>query len=111
MAKLSKKTKLKRSNRPPKAEESFLDSLRRRVEDQYSDHPTGCGGSFDEILCFELHDGGEYDEHGKCTFKSGLTFIWLAEKWGIPVSILGELICDHCKKLAPQLTVNHGYRR
>ncbi len=74
----------------------FLETLRRRVEEQYADHPTGCGGDFGEILCWEIH-------------SNGLTFIWLAEKWGIPVSVLGELILDHCKRLEPLLEVNHDY--
>lgn len=80
----------------PEIEESFLSSLRRRVEEQYRDHPTGCGGDFGEILCWEIH-------------VNGLTFIWLAEKWGIPVSVLGQLIADHCNRLEPLLNVNHEY--
>ena len=51
-------------------EEGHLELLRRRIEEAYLDHPTGCGGSFGEILCHEIHD-------------RGLTFIWLAEKWGL----------------------------
>lgn len=33
------------------SEEPFIESIRRRVEEQYSDAPTGCGG----ILCWKLH--------------------------------------------------------
>lgn len=77
-------------------EETYLSILRRRVEEQYRDHPTGCGGDFGEILCHEMHSGG-------------LTFQWLAEKWGIPVSVLGELIRDHCLRLESALIVNHDY--
>lgn len=79
----------------------FIESCRRRVEEQYASHPTGCGGSFDELLCFELHHGGPRG--------TGLTFSWLAAKWGISVSVLGELIWDHCKRLEPELEVNHEY--
>lgn len=78
-------------------EESYLENLRRRVEEQYADHPTGCGGSFGELLCHEIH--------------GGLTFLWLAEKWGIPVTVLGDLIADHCRRLEPLLQVNHDYKR
>jgi len=56
------------------------------IEEDYSHHPTGCGNSFDEILCHEIH-------------SNGLTFLWLAAKWNIPVSFLGEIIHDHCLEL------------
>lgn len=76
---------------------SRLAWIREQIEEQYRDHPTGCGGSFEELLCHEIHSGG-------------LTFIWLAEKWGISLPTLGELIYDHCKRLeGPQ--VNHDYKR
>jgi hypothetical protein len=77
-------------------EESYLSFLRQSIEDQYKEHPTGCGGSFDEILCYEIHEGG-------------LTFNWLAEKWGISLPTLGELIYDHCKRLQESPVVNHNY--
>ena len=68
------------------------------IEEQYDeDHPSECGGSFGELLCWEIHE-------------NGLTFLWLAEKWGIPVSILGELIWDHCKRLEELPVVNHAYQ-
>jgi len=82
-------------------EESFLESSRRRVEEQYDGVRRGrkkVGGCFGTILCRELHNG------------HGLHFTALAEKWGIPVSLLGELIWDHCKRLEPQVQVNHKYR-
>jgi len=63
-----------------------IESFRNTIEELYTHHPTGCGGSFGEILCYEIHNNGE-------------TFKWLAEKWGISVTFLGELIADHCKKL------------
>lgn len=77
-------------------EEPYIESCRRRVEEQYESHPTGCGCSFGELLCWEIH-------------TNGLTFLWLAEKWGIPVTVLGDLIADHCRRLEPQLQVNHDY--
>ena len=78
-------------------ESGHLEMLREKIEKQYEANPTGCGGSFGELLCWEIHE-------------NGLTFIWLAEKWGIPVSILGELIWDHCKRLEELPVVNHAYQ-
>ena len=75
-------------------EESYIEHLRRSIEDQYRDHPTGCGGSFGELLCHEIH-------------SRGLTFNWLAAKWGISLPTLGELIYDHCKRLENLPRVNH----
>ncbi len=63
-----------------------IEEFRNKIEKDYQKHPTGCGGSFGEILCYEIH-------------KNGLTFLWLAEKWKISVTFLGELIADHCEKL------------
>jgi hypothetical protein len=84
-------------------EEPFLESLRRRVEEQYR-HTTlgsGCvGGCFGSILCHELHMGNDPQ-------PAGLHFSALAAKWGIPVSVLGDLIADHCRRLEPLLQVNH----
>jgi hypothetical protein len=69
-------------------EEPRIERLRRLIEEHYANRPTGCGGSFGEILCFEIH-------------SSGLAFIDLAEKWGVSLPTLGELIFDHCKRLEP----------
>ncbi len=77
-------------------EESHLVYLRRRIEEQYKGKPTGCGGTFGELLCYEMHE-------------NGLTFKWLAEKWSINLPILGELIRDHCKRLETGPEVNHHY--
>lgn len=74
-----------------------LDYYRNSIETQYKSNPTGCGGSFGEILCWEIH-------------TNGLTFLWLAEKWGISVSFLGDLINDHCKRLEREPIVNHRYK-
>ncbi len=82
-------------------DESRLAWIRQEIEHQYVNHPTGCGGSFDEILCHELH-GGVHPENQ-------LTFKWLAEKWGLSLPTLGELIYDHCKRLEGP-NVNHNFR-
>jgi hypothetical protein len=66
--------------------ESRLERIRRLIEEQYIECPTGCGASFEELLCYELHDGG-------------LTFRALAQKWNIGLPTLGSLIADHCKRL------------
>ena len=79
-------------------EEGYIEHLGRLIEEQYVKKPTGCGGSFGEILCWEIH-------------TNGLTFLWLAEKWGISVTTLGELIHDHCKRLETEPVVNHDYIR
>ncbi|KKM83633.1 hypothetical protein LCGC14_1307320, partial [marine sediment metagenome] len=65
-----------------------VEKFRQKIEKDYEAYPTGTGGSFGEILCHEIHE-------------EGLTFKWLAEKWGISVTFLGELIADHCIKLEP----------
>ncbi len=76
--------------------EPYIERLRRLIEEQYRNHPTGCGGSFGELLCYEIHN-------------TGLTFKRLALKWGISLPTLGELIYDHCKRLEDQPWVNHDY--
>ena len=78
--------------------ESYLVRIRRLIEQQYVRHPTKCGGSFGELLCYEIHN-------------NGLTFKWLAEKWGISLALLGELIWDHCKRLEEDPQVNFAYTR
>ena len=80
------------------SEGSRLARVRRLIEEQYAETPTGCGNSFDEILCYEIHE-------------RGLTFNWLAEKWGMSLPMLGELIWDHCKGLETDPVVNHGAGR
>ena len=76
----------------------YISRIRESIVRQYEDNPTGTGYSFDEILCHEIHE-------------NGLTFNWLAEKWGISVTVLGELIKDHCMRLEKMPKVNHDYRR
>ena len=68
--------------------------LRLLIEEQYAGNPTGCGNSFDEILCWEIH-------------SNGMTFNWLAHKWGISLPTLGEIIWDHCCKLQDDPVVRH----
>ena len=72
-----------------------LERIRNLIEIAYVDHPTGCGGSFGEILCWEIH-------------SNGMTFIRLAKRWGISLPTLGELIWDHCKRLEEEPIVNFG---
>jgi hypothetical protein len=87
-------------------EEPFIESCRRRVEEQYAHTELGSGsvgGCFGSILCHELHMGNDPEQ-------AGLHFSALAEKWGIPVTVLGELIWDHCRRLENELHVNHNYR-
>ena len=74
-----------------------VEFVRRKIEEQYIGNPTGCGGSFGELLCWEMH-------------TNGLTFEWLAEKWGISLPLLGKLIHDHCDRLEEFPKVNHKYR-
>jgi hypothetical protein len=80
-------------------------SFRDRIEAQYEEHPTGCGGSFGEILCFEIHCGDQdelldFDQsRAKNGEFTGCDFRNLTKKWGISLEFLGELILDHCKKL------------
>ena len=62
--------------------------FRNNIEKIYELNPTGCGGSFGELLCYEIH-------------SAGLTFVELAKKWSIGVTFLGELIADHCVKMEP----------
>ena len=75
-----------------------VDSIRDHIVEAYADRPTGCGGSFGELLCYEIH-------------TTGLTFIRLAQKWGISLPTLGELIWDHCKRLEELPDVTHGVDR
>jgi hypothetical protein len=79
-------------------ERQYIAYLRESIENQYKKHPTGCGGSFGELLCWEIH-------------SNGLTFIWLAEKWGISLPTLGDLIKDHCDRLQQIPSVNHRYNK
>lgn len=88
-----------------------INKFREHIEKIYRYHPTRCGGSFDEILCYEIHTQPVNPRMGCKTFtngySTGLTFKELAKKWGISVSFLGDLISDHCKNLeAKELYTN-----
>ena len=76
--------------------------FRQELVRRYAVYPTGCGGSFGEILCYELHSEPVNPRmmcKSSTEHSTGLTFKELAQKWGISVSFLGELIADHCVKL------------
>lgn len=75
-------------------EQPHIERLRQLIELQYRDRPTGCGESFGELLCWEIHSNGQ-------------TFDWLARKWGISLPTLGDLISDHCRRLEPEPHVLH----
>ena len=77
---------------PP--EETHIGRFRRLIEEQYAVQPTGCGASVGEILCWEIH-------------SNEMTFGRLAQKWGVGLSTLGELIWDHCKRLETDPEVRH----
>ena len=74
-----------------------IKAYREYIEYAYQNQQFGFSGGFDEILCYELHSNPVNPrlEIG----EKGLTFKELAQKWGISMSFLGELIADHCKKL------------
>jgi len=79
-----------------------INQFREHIENIYENTPTGCGGSFGEILCFELHDQPINPRMNNTTitgFCTGLTFKELAGRWCISVTFLGELIADHCRRL------------
>ena len=63
-----------------------ISKIRNAIEKRYKKTPTGCGSSFGEILCFEIH-------------INHLTFLDLAKKWNLTISTIGELIYDHCKRM------------
>ena len=74
-----------------------IHKFRNKIEKDYQKHPTGRGGSFDEILCYEIHS---QPHNPRMRYsRTGLTFKELADKWDISVTFLGELIANHCEKL------------
>lgn len=74
--------------------EPRIERLRRLIEEAYRLRPTSCGGSFGELLCYEIHE-------------RGMTFEWLARKWGVSLATLGDLISDHCHRLEEDPKVRH----
>ena len=86
--------------------EKAVVAFREHIEKTYDAHPTGCGGSFGELLCYEIHDCPTKSDKAFPAFHDGgegssrgLDFKRLAAKWGVSVSFLGELIADHCRRL------------
>ena len=82
---------------PMAHEESYIEYLRQAIVNGYKNHPTGCGDSFGELLCYEIH-------------TNGLTFCWLAEKWGLSLPTLGALIHNHCVRLERLPHINHDWK-
>jgi len=80
-----------------------IKQFRKHVETAYGNCAFGYKAGFDEILCYELHSQPVNPRMTTKTvnngFETGLTFKELAQKWGVNVRFLGELIADHCKKL------------
>lgn len=69
--------------------------FRKQIEKVYAE--AYCPyGSFGEILCYELHS---QPVNPRLPCEKGLTFKEIAQKWGITLSFLGDLIADHCRKL------------
>lgn len=89
---LNRVTALESRQQDEAHEEPRVERLRRLIGEAYLGAPTGCGGSFGELLCYELH-------------SEGCTFIELAKKWGVSLPTLGELIYDHCKRLESEPVV------
>jgi len=80
-----------------------INRFREKIERTYVNCPLSPFADFGEILCYELHSQPVNPRMMIKTrnqgYETGLTFKELAEKWGISVAFLGELIADHCKKL------------
>lgn len=79
-----------------------INEFRKSIEESYSNSYIPYKG-FDEILCYELHSQPINPRMNTPTAnngnETGLTFKELAQKWGIGIDFLGELIADHCKRL------------
>jgi hypothetical protein len=79
-----------------------IKKFRATIEKCYTSGTEFPYGHFGEILCYELHSQPVNPRMGVPTnsgYETGLTFKELAQKWGISVTFLGELIADHCKRL------------
>jgi hypothetical protein len=86
------------------ADSPYLEFVRQSIEQQYRDTRLGSGtvgGCFGSILCHELHCGDD-------PIPAGRHFKELAEKWGVSLPTLGELIWDHCKRLEELPHVKHS---
>ena len=79
-------------------EESRVEFLRRTIEEQYETlGGTGCGASFGELLCWEIHSNNQ-------------TFTDLAILWGVSVTTIGDLIADHCRRMEPLPNIDPALR-
>ena len=80
-----------------------IKNFRKQIEKTYNCRQFSPGGGFDEILCYELHSQPVNPRMRIRTqnngYETGLTFKELAQKWGISLGFLGELIADHCRRL------------
>ncbi len=86
-----------------KTDTTKIRKFRKHIQDTYAETSHTHHGGFDELLCYEMHSqpvnprmNSKTMNRGFCT---GLTFKELANKWGISVTFLGELIADHCERL------------
>ena len=83
--------------------ERFREQIQKTYRNRNNYQFFSCNPDFDEVLCYEMHSEPVNPRMRTKTrndgFCTGLTFRELAEKWGISVAFLGELIADHCKKL------------
>lgn len=76
------------------SEETYLSMQRRQIEAAYEAMGgTGCGSSFGELLCYEMH-------------VRGRTFVQLARAWSISLADLGDLIADHCRRMSEPPKLN-----
>ena len=64
--------------------ELYISTIKRMIVERYAD--ANLGEDFGPILRHEMSNMGQ-------------SYLLLAEKWKISVSLLGELIHDHCKRL------------
>ena len=80
-----------------------VEQFRKHIEQSYQNCLFSYQGGFDEILCYELHsqpiNPRRRNKTGNKGYETGLTFKELAQKWGVSISFLGELIADHCDRL------------
>lgn len=88
---------------PVRTCKTAITRFRKQIEQAYKASTFSECADFGEILCYELHSQPVNPRMRIQTrnrgFETGLTFKELADKWGISVSFLGELIADHCRKL------------
>ena len=54
---------------------------------KFQELPLDSRADFGELLCWEI-------------YTNGMSFVHLAEKWNLSLDCLGELMADHCRRLA-----------